>query len=689
MSKKTTKRALAMSFVSVFLCVCTLVGTTFAWFTDSASTAVNKIQSGTLDIVLEYESAPGVWTDAKNQTLEFKKASNAPQDEAILWEPGCTYELPAIRVRNNGNLALKYEIVINGVNGDAKLLEAINWTANDAAISTITGALLTKDATSNPIVIKGHMKEDAGNEYQGLEISGIGVTVQATQKDAEFDSFNNQYDANAKFDVSVWDGTTVTAPVADANGVYHISTAAELVGMMNDSKYPNCNNYQNVVLENNIDLAGRTVSGFGDDSGFFDGIFDGQGYTISNFKIDATNRDYYAGLFNQVSQYSGTDTVIKNLTVANATIKGTSQVGAIVGGMNGNTVVENCKVINCDLYAVKKVGAVVGYTAGGTVKDCYAENCTVLYSKKEGSEILGYKNTGSTVNGNTFNNVTVAKSATVSAAADLTTAISNGATNVALAEDMTIVADNLTGASGDLTVNLAADTTVTVASGAAASKDLTFTGDKSSKVVLVNTNPGYEGKLAYHDGANLTFKGITFDANQISGICARGGVVTFIDCHITGELEQTIASKFVFSGCTFDVGVTQVGYGCNDVVFENCSFETDGYGIKIYAENNNASINLTVKNCSFKNTNASAAKPAILLDHIIDGIAYNITVDNCTFEGYTATPTPTENIWAARMIVTDSYKMAGGQYVFAYQTGVTGGSYYKPLTAEKLVVTVK
>lgn len=239
------------------------------------------------------------------------------------------------------------------------------------------------------------------------------------------------------------------------------------------------------------------------------------------------------------------------------------------------------------------------------------------------------------------------------------------------------------------TIVLAADTTVTVNSGAAKDKELTITGGKSSTVVLVNTNPGYEGKLSYQDGANLTFKGITFDASEISGICARGGVVTFEDCVITGELEKTIASKFVFSGCTFDVGVTQVGYGCSDVVFEDCTFETDGYGIKIYNETRGGyNIDLTVKNCSFENT-GSAAKSAIFLDHIIDGITYNITVEDCTFEGYTATPTANENKWAERMIVEDSFvQTEDGQYIFSYQTGVAT-EWHKILTDAQLVVTVK
>ena len=250
--------------------------------------------------------------------------------------------------------------------------------------------------------------------------------------DADFiDSPENDYI------VSVWDGESATTPVADADGVYRISSAEELVGMMNDSKYPNCNNYQNVVLECDIDLGGNTISGFGDDSGFFDGIFDGQGHSISNFKIDATNRTYYAGLFNQVSQYSGTNTVIKNLIVKNATVAGTSQVGVIVGGMNGNTIVENCKVYNSTVKAVKKVGSVVGYTAGGTVKDNYAENCVIEYSEKEASEILGYENTGSTVSGNTFNNITFVVSAT--ALATELTPDANGV--ITLTRDYTVTGD--------------------------------------------------------------------------------------------------------------------------------------------------------------------------------------------------------------------------------------------------------
>ena len=127
-SSKSTKRALISSTLAILMCVAMLIGTTFAWFTDTASTAVNKIQAGNLDVALEMKDASGNWVNAEGQTLSWKKAAGAPANEQVLWEPGCTYELPELRIVNNGNLALKYRIVINGIVGNAKLLEAIEFT---------------------------------------------------------------------------------------------------------------------------------------------------------------------------------------------------------------------------------------------------------------------------------------------------------------------------------------------------------------------------------------------------------------------------------------------------------------------------------------------------------------------------------------------------------------------------------
>ena len=116
-NKKTTKRALLSSVMAIVLCLAMLIGTTFAWFTDSASTAVNKIQAGTLDVALEMKDAQGNWVPAEGQTLTWKKAAGAPAGEQILWEPGATYALPELRIVNKGNLALKYKVVITAATG--------------------------------------------------------------------------------------------------------------------------------------------------------------------------------------------------------------------------------------------------------------------------------------------------------------------------------------------------------------------------------------------------------------------------------------------------------------------------------------------------------------------------------------------------------------------------------------------
>ena len=199
-SSKSTKRALISSTLALLMCVAMLIGTTFAWFTDTASTGVNKIQAGNLDVALEMSTDGTNWESAEGKTLTFKTKDNRAADQ-ILWEPGCTYELPQLRVVNKGNLALKYKIQITGIQGDAKLNEVIDWTINDADIN-LTEGHLTAGQTGDAFTIKGHMQDTANNDYQNLTIDGIGITVYATQDTVENDSFDNQYDKNAGYPVA-------------------------------------------------------------------------------------------------------------------------------------------------------------------------------------------------------------------------------------------------------------------------------------------------------------------------------------------------------------------------------------------------------------------------------------------------------------------------------------------------------
>ena len=209
-----TKKALRGSLLALFLCIVLLIGTTFAWFTDTASTGVNKIQAGNLKVGLEYKDANGKWQDATKTTLDFVKAKDAPAGEAILWEPGCKYKLPEIRVVNKGNLALKYRIKIDGIKGDEKLNEVIDWTIGDNTIDA--EKVLNAGKASDPMTIQGHMQESAGNEYQKLSIDGITITVYATQASVESDSFGPEYDQNAAYTISAKDANDLTKAINDA-----------------------------------------------------------------------------------------------------------------------------------------------------------------------------------------------------------------------------------------------------------------------------------------------------------------------------------------------------------------------------------------------------------------------------------------------------------------------------------------
>ena len=211
-NRKATKRALLTSVMALVMCVVMLVGTTFAWFTDTASTSVNKIEAGKLDVDMVDANGDSL----VGKTLSWQKA-DAGKSQEVLWEPGATYDLNAFRIVNKGNLALKYEITVNGVKGSSKLLEAIDFTAkangNEVKLDSLKGAILPGTATTatgdemigqtDLITISGTMKTGAGNEYQGLTIDGVSITVVATQYTYEYDSNGKTYDGTADATIQV------------------------------------------------------------------------------------------------------------------------------------------------------------------------------------------------------------------------------------------------------------------------------------------------------------------------------------------------------------------------------------------------------------------------------------------------------------------------------------------------------
>ena len=194
---QSTKRAFCSSVAAVVICVAMLIGTTFAWFTSTASTGVNKIESGTLKVDI---------VDAAGESIQNKTMSFVNKNESanILWEPGATFHTPVFQIKSLGNLALKYKLILNGVTGTNKLLEVLKFsvvkpTGEAIDLNSFEGHLTKETPLSEEFYIQGTMDPAAGNEYQGLELNGLGITVVATQDTVETDSNNNRYDEAAAY----------------------------------------------------------------------------------------------------------------------------------------------------------------------------------------------------------------------------------------------------------------------------------------------------------------------------------------------------------------------------------------------------------------------------------------------------------------------------------------------------------
>ena len=222
-----TKKSLVLSCLSMLICVTMLIGSTFAWFTDTASTGVNKIQAGNLDVKLMYSNDMQEWKEATEQTKLF--------DDNALWEPGHT-RVVYLKVVNAGNLALKYEVGFSknyssnrgiNVNGDwyrvdnylkigtaepeTKFANREDvWAAVAATEKTLSKDVMLTDGwitlkaeeESKPFAVAIYMPTSVGNEANASKnrpssVSGLGIEVRATQVTVENDSFGPDYDANA------------------------------------------------------------------------------------------------------------------------------------------------------------------------------------------------------------------------------------------------------------------------------------------------------------------------------------------------------------------------------------------------------------------------------------------------------------------------------------------------------------
>ena len=281
---------------------------------------VNKIQAGTLDVQLLDEDG----TSLEGQTLSWKKAAGH-ENEAVLWEPGCTYELQPIVIKNAGNLALKYKIVISGIQGDAALNNAIEWTiTNTSTVTALDADHALAAGASDTLTIKGHMREDAGNEYQGLSIDGIGITVVATQYTYESDSNNNQYDVNAEYPVISNADFADAIENADAGSVVDLASGT-------------------FQLPSNSIPAGVTITGAGKENSVLQvnkSSITSNDVTIKNIAIKGSGASGTSGSLN----ISGNNTTIENVNYRGQA--GKIAIAVSTGDSNSGTVIKDTKITN-------------------------------------------------------------------------------------------------------------------------------------------------------------------------------------------------------------------------------------------------------------------------------------------------------------------------------------------------------
>ena len=362
MKLKSKKSALLLSFTSLLLCFAMLAGSTFAWFTDTATTGVNKIVAGNLKVdIVDATDTDKSLTDADGKLYWTQKRSAEGQATAVtdadkpLWEPGVNFLTQGFKIANKGNLALKWKVEVNkgttAANaGDYDLLDVIDFSVvtksengdqKATELAAFEGQLKDGNTVSKETYyIKGHMQEEAGNNYQSLTLDGITITVYATQDTVESDSYDNQYDKYAQYGERT---VKNEAPVVGTNGTY---------GLV-DSGRDNINtkNVTYSIPTGNYD-GGFYTQHFGINS-----TFDGNGSTFKSFQLNCG--------------YVPT-TEESTLVVSNLNVNG----DLIITASSNNVIINNCNAQHISVLKISDDTKVIidGCTVSGVGMDNLSGN---------------------------------------------------------------------------------------------------------------------------------------------------------------------------------------------------------------------------------------------------------------------------------------------------------------------------
>ena len=641
MSKKTTKRALAMSFVSVFLCVCMLVGTTFAWFTDSVTSSNNVIASGTLKVAMDWadgtKAVPAVdsddWKDASTNTIfNYNK-----------WEPGYV-DVKHIKISNEGSLALKYQlnIIANGEVTDlAKVIDVYFvdggiQVADRAALAAATpvgtlnevldGTLANldmdgdlKEGETDIVTIALKMQESATTEYQDLSIgSDFSVVLMATQDNVEKDAFDENYDA------------TVDIPEMDikkVNGVTYGATKTGDYVMISVDDYT----LTTFTVDDKVTVLG-TGNGVNDNDRVF-----GKNAPLTSLKLPEGLTKIKDNALN----------ALPNLTTVNlpSTLKTIGIQSFRQTGMSELTVPASVETVK--LGAFRDMANLTTVTVKGNVAfDDYAfrscPNLTSIYLLGDDVTFAGSQFATHSDNGDATGITIYVKNTTVAARVYAAQTSAYGYEVKVLGEeadgsDATEVAQvkndtqfNTAIANGASTVVLGSGNYIIPDS--AQGKTLTIVGNGDT-VVAAQDDGGAEGDCDYSfSGSTVTFENVTIttSATYFPGYAGMKGI--YNNCTINGV--WTLYDNSEFNNCTFNVSgdVYNVWtWGASIATFNDCVFNNDGKAILLYG---GANTKLTVNDCTFNDKGGlTDLKAAIEIGNDY-GTSYELIVNDTVVNGY-------------------------------------------------------
>lgn len=616
---KSTKRALLMSALALLVCVSMLIGSTFAWFTDSVTSSGNKIKAGTLDIQLLMDAdVDGTYEDISNSTSPIFGGDSIAQNNNAdtLWEPGKT-QVAYLAIKNNGQLALKYTVGLDVQNVSKDLYEVMeyaivpdadanhkvtSWTSgNSVEVGTqsVSGDVSLPVGATHYFALVIHMDEEAGNEYQGGEVN-FDLTVLANQDTVESDSFNNQYDKDAVYgDVMVSSDAELKAAIEDP-AMKVIAVNGDLTYDWGSESYENSKalNMKGKTFLGANDAASITFAGYGSANPIVDATF--RNITIKDSTVGDNEASWEHGYLE-----------FKNLTAVNVTFANSIM-------MEGDfATFKNCS------FNSNKDGEYAIWVANG---DATFEGCTftgprgVKVHEAYGSEV------GTVViDNNTFAGLTQKPGVAIGTV--------NAATTIKITNN--VFAATQPGDQNNYKYETKTDVTTfnfvdennTVNQGVAVSSAdelVALGGTKINGNYILTADIDMTGKamksMEISDGAVVNFDGnghtisnLNLGAAKLNGMTGAG---------------YEVAGLFDLSAFATTVSLT-----VSDLTVKNATVNCSGYAAAIVGYNSNDGTVITLNNVDVDGATVTADSVAAL-------VAYStgkVNLNNCDVKGLTLT----------------------------------------------------